>query len=39
MISGNVGTENLSGPIGIAQMAGNTAQAGIAPFIYLMGLI
>ena len=39
MISGNVGTENLSGPIGIAQMAGNTAQAGIAPFIYLMGLL
>jgi regulator of sigma E protease len=39
MISGNMGTENLSGPIGIAQMAGNTAQAGIAPFIYLMGLL
>ena len=39
MITGNVGTENLSGPIGIAQMAGNTAQAGIAPFIYLMGLL
>ena len=39
MISGNMGTENLAGPIGIAQMAGNTAQAGIAPFIYLMGLL
>ena len=39
MISGNMGTENLSGPIGIAQMAGETAQAGIAPFIYLMGLL
>ena len=39
MISGNMGTENLSGPIGIAQMAGNTAQVGIAPFIYLMGIL
>ncbi len=39
MISGNVGTENLSGPIGIAEMAGDYAQAGIAPFIYLMGLL
>ena len=39
MISGNVGTENLSGPIGIAEMAGNTAQAGTAYFIYLMGLL
>ena len=39
MISGNMGTENLSGPIGIAEMAGNTAQAGTAYFIYLMGLL
>ena len=39
MISGNVGTENLSGPIGIAEMAGNTAKAGTAYFIYLMGLL
>ena len=39
MISGNVGTENLSGPIGIAQMAGNSAQLGTAYFIYLMGLL
>ena len=30
MITGNMGTENLSGPIGIAQMAGNTAQAGFS---------
>ena len=36
MITGNMGTENLSGPIGIAQMAGNTAQAGFLPFMYLM---
>ena len=39
MLSGNMGTENLSGPIGIAQMAGNTAQAGFLPFMYLMALL
>jgi regulator of sigma E protease len=39
MLTGNMGTENLSGPIGIAQMAGNTAQAGFIPFMYLMALL
>lgn len=39
MLIGNMGTENLSGPIGIAQMAGNTAQAGFIPFMYLMALL
>ena len=39
MITGDMGTENLSGPIGIAQMAGNTAQAGFLPFMYLMALL
>lgn len=39
MVTGNMGTENLSGPIGIAQMAGNTAQAGFLPFMYLMALL
>ena len=39
MLSGNMGTDNLSGPIGIAQMAGNTAQAGFLPFMYLMALL
>lgn len=34
MITGNMGAENLSGPIGIAQMAGDTAKAGIIPFIF-----
>ena len=34
-----MGTENLSGPIGIAQMAGDTAQAGFLPFMYLMALL
>lgn len=39
MLTGNMGTDNLSGPIGIAQMAGNTAQAGFVPFMYLMALL
>ena len=39
MLTGNMGTEHLSGPIGIAQMAGNTAQAGFLPFMYLMALL
>jgi regulator of sigma E protease len=39
MLSGNMGTENLSGPIGIAQMAGDTAKAGLLPFMYLMALL
>ena len=28
MLSGNLGTQNLSGPIGIVQMAGDTAKQG-----------
>ena len=39
MLSGNMGTDNLSGPIGIAKMAGETAQAGFLPFMYLMALL
>ena len=39
MLTGNMGAENLSGPIGLAQMAGNTAQAGLLPFMYLMALL
>ena len=39
MLTGNMGTENLSGPIGIAEMAGNTAKAGLLPFLYLMALL
>jgi len=39
MLTGNMGTDNLSGPIGIAQMAGNTVQAGFVPFMYLMALL
>ena len=39
MLSGNLGTQNLSGPIGIVQMAGDTAKAGVIPFLYLMALL
>ena len=39
MLTGNMGADNLSGPIGIAQMAGDTAKAGIIPFLYLMALL
>ena len=39
MISGNMGTDNLSGPIGIAQMAGNTAQGWLSSFYVLNGFI
>ena len=39
MLSGNMGTDNLSGHIGIAQMAGDTAQAGFIPFMYLLALL
>ena len=35
MIIGDLGTQNLSGPIGIVQMAGDTAKAGFMPFLYL----
>ena len=39
MISRDLGTQNLSGPIGIVQMAGDTAKAGFMPFLYLMALL
>jgi regulator of sigma E protease len=39
MLTGNMGADNLSGPIGIAQMAGDTAKAGAIPFLYLMALL
>jgi regulator of sigma E protease len=39
MITGDLGTQNLSGPIGIVQMAGDTAKAGFMPFLYLMALL
>ena len=39
MITRDLGTQNLSGPIGIVQMAGDTAKAGVLPFLYLMALL
>ena len=39
MITRDLGTQNLSGPIGIVQMAGDTAKAGFMPFLYLMALL
>jgi len=39
MLVGDLGTQNLSGPIGIVQMAGDTAKAGFLPFLYLMALL
>jgi len=39
MITRDLGAQNLSGPIGIVQMAGDTAKAGFMPFLYLMALL
>jgi regulator of sigma E protease len=39
IITRDLGTQNLSGPIGIVQMAGDTAKAGFMPFLYLMALL
>tara|TARA_B110000285_G_C14610022_1_gene374517 strand:- start:163 stop:564 length:402 start_codon:yes stop_codon:yes gene_type:complete len=39
MVVGDLGTQNLSGPIGIVQMSGDMAKAGLIPFLYLMALL
>ena len=39
MLSGSMGAQNLSGPIGIVKMAGDTAKVGMLPFLYLMALL
>ena len=39
MLTGYKGSDNLSGPTWIAQLAGITAQAGVIPFMYLMALL
>ena len=39
MISGNMGAENLSGPVGIAKMSGEAFSAGFLPFLYLMAIL
>lgn len=39
MISGSVSSENIGGPIQIAQIAGSSAKAGLIPFISVIALI
>ena len=39
MIAGTRGTEELGGPLRIAQISGDVAQAGFIPFIWLMALM
>ena len=39
MITGNMGPENLSGPVGIAKMSGEAFNAGFLPFLYLMAIL
>jgi regulator of sigma E protease len=39
MLSGRASVENLSGPIGIAQYAKNSAAAGLSQFLKFLGLI
>jgi len=39
MVTGNMGAENLSGPVGIAKMSGEAFSAGFLPFLYLMAIL
>ncbi len=39
ILNGSIGTENLQGPIGIAQISGETASQGLTNFIVLIGVI
>lgn len=39
MISGARGTEELGGPIRIAQMSGNVAQAGVTPLLWFIAIL
>jgi len=39
MVQGFVSPDNISGPIAIAEFAGQSAQAGLAPFLSFLGLI
>ena len=39
MITGNMGTENLSGPVGIAKVSGEAFSAGFLPFLYLIAVL
>ncbi len=39
IVTGKVGADNLQGPLGIAQMSGETASVGLMPFIELIAFI
>jgi regulator of sigma E protease len=39
LVTGSIGVENLQGPIGIAQVSGETASQGLLNFIVLIGVI
>lgn len=39
ILNGSIGAENLQGPIGIAQISGETASQGLLDFIVLIGVI
>ncbi len=39
MVTGSVSSENLGGPIAIAQFAGQSAEAGLVPFLWFLGMI
>ncbi len=39
MLAGQASVENLSGPISIAQVAGESAAVGLAPFLAFLGLV
>lgn len=39
MITGQVSVKNLSGPISIAQYAGDSAQSGTAAFLWFLGIV
>ncbi|MGC8592211.1 site-2 protease family protein, partial [Acidithiobacillus sp.] len=39
MVQGFISPDNISGPITIAEFAGQSAQAGLAPFLAFLGLV
>ncbi|HEY6451239.1 MAG TPA: RIP metalloprotease RseP [Steroidobacteraceae bacterium] len=39
MLIGRVSVKNLSGPVGIAELAGDSASLGVAPFLYFLVIV
>ena len=39
IVTGTIGAENLQGPLGIAQISGETASQGVVSFVVLIGVI